>query len=57
MNPESAAMFQNAAYLIISLLVVGTIYTVVAPFFEKDQLKVPDEISIIGARSTQSSTV
>ncbi len=39
MNPESAAMFQNVLYAIISLLVVGTAYTVIAPFFETDKLK------------------
>ncbi len=39
MNPESAAMFQNVLYAFISILVVGTIYTLVAPLLEGDKLK------------------
>ena len=39
MNPESAAMFQNVLYGVISLLVVGTIYTLVSPLLEGDKLK------------------
>ena len=39
MNPESAAMFQNVLYGVITLLVVGTVYTLVAPLLEGDKLK------------------
>ncbi len=39
MDPQSVALFQNAAYLIVTLLVVATIYTIVAPILEGDKLK------------------
>lgn len=39
MDPQSLALFQNAAYLIVSLLVVATIYSIVAPLLEGDKLK------------------
>ncbi len=39
MNPESAAMFENAFMAILALLVVGTIYTIVSPMLEGDKLK------------------
>ena len=38
MNPESAAMFENAFMAILALLVVGTIYTIVSPMLEGDKL-------------------
>lgn len=39
MDPQSVTLFQNAAYLIVSLLVVATIYSIVAPLLEGDKLK------------------
>ncbi len=39
MNPESAAMFQNVLYASVALMVVGTLYTVLAPLLEGDKLK------------------
>jgi len=39
MGPESIAMFQNAAYLVVSLLVVATLYTIFSPMLEGDKLK------------------
>jgi len=39
MGAESLAMFQNAAYLVVTLLVVATLYTIFAPMLEGDKLK------------------
>jgi len=39
MDAESIALFQNAAALIVALLVVATIYTIVSPILEGDKLK------------------
>ena len=39
MNPASAAMFQNALYGVMALLVVMAVYTLLSPFFEGDKLK------------------
>jgi len=39
MNPESVAMFQNAAYLVITGLVIATLYTILSPLLEGDKLK------------------
>lgn len=39
MGAESIAMFQNAAYLVVSLLVVATLYTIFSPMLEGDKLK------------------
>ena len=39
MGAESIAMFQNAAYLVVSLLVVATLYTIFSPLLEGDKLK------------------
>lgn len=39
MNAESISLFQNAAYLAIALLVAGTLYTLLSPLLEGDQLK------------------
>ncbi len=39
MFSDSAAMFQNAAYGLIALLVVGTLYTLFSPLLEGDKLK------------------
>lgn len=39
MNPESIAMFQNAAYLLVTGLVIATLYTIINPLLEGDKLK------------------
>ena len=39
MGAESIAMFQNAAYLVVTLLVVATLYTIFSPMLEGDKLK------------------
>ena len=39
MGAESIAMFQNAAYLVVSFLVVATLYTIFSPLLEGDKLK------------------
>ena len=39
MGAESIAMFQNVAYLVVSLLVVATLYTIFSPLLEGDKLK------------------
>jgi len=39
MDPESAAMFQNAAYLLITGMVIATLYTILNPLLEGDKLK------------------
>ena len=39
MNPESIAMFQNAAYLLVTGLVIVTLYTIINPLLEGDKLK------------------
>ncbi len=39
MSPESLAMFQNAAYLLITGLVIATLYTILNPLLEGDKLK------------------
>ncbi|MGB0905877.1 MAG: type II secretion system F family protein [Maricaulaceae bacterium] len=39
MNAESIALFQTALYAVVALLVVGTVYTVLSPFFEGNDLK------------------
>jgi tight adherence protein C len=39
MGAESIALFQNAAYLVVSLLVVATLYTIFSPMLEGDKLK------------------
>lgn len=39
MSAESIAMFQNAAYLVVALLVVITLYTIFSPLLEGDKLK------------------
>ena len=39
MNPESIAMFQNAAYLIVTGLVIATLYAIINPLLEGDKLK------------------
>lgn len=39
MNPESAAMFQNALYALVALLSVIAVYTIVSPLLEGDKLK------------------
>ena len=39
MSAESIAMFQNAAYLVVTLLVVATLYTIFSPMLEGDKLK------------------
>lgn len=39
MGAESIALFQNAAYLVVTLLVVATLYTIFSPMLEGDKLK------------------
>lgn len=39
MGSDSVAMFQTAAYLAIALLVAGTLYTLLSPLLEGDNLK------------------
>ena len=39
MNPESIVMFQNAAYLLVTGLVIVTLYTIINPLLEGDKLK------------------
>lgn len=39
MNAESAQLFQNALYMLVALSVVGTVYMLVSPLLEGDQLK------------------
>lgn len=39
MGAESIAMFQNAAYLVVTLLVVATLYTIFSPMLQGDKLK------------------
>ncbi len=39
MSAESIAMFQNASYLVVSLLVVATLYTIFSPMLQGDKLK------------------
>lgn len=39
MGAESIAMFQNAAYLVVAILVVATLYTIFSPMLEGDKLK------------------
>ena len=39
MSAESIAMFQNASYLVVALLVVATLYTIFSPLLEGDKLK------------------
>lgn len=39
MGSESITMFQNAAYALIALLLVGTLYTLLSPLLEGDKLK------------------
>lgn len=39
MEAQSITMFQNAAYLAIALLVAGTLYTLLSPLLESDNLK------------------
>ena len=39
MESESITMFQNAAYGLLALLVVGTLYTIISPLLEGDKLK------------------
>jgi len=39
MEAESIAMFQNAAYLLVTGLVIATLYTIINPLFEGDKLK------------------
>ena len=39
MNPESITMFQNAAYLLVTGLVIATLYTIINPLLEGDKLK------------------
>jgi len=39
MNPESIVMFQNAAYLLVTGLVIATLYTIINPLLEGDKLK------------------
>ena len=39
MGAESIAMFQNAAYLVVALLVVATLYTIFSPLLEGNKLK------------------
>ena len=39
MGAESIAMFQNAAYLVVALLVAATLYTILSPLLEGDKLK------------------
>ncbi|MGJ8564931.1 MAG: type II secretion system F family protein [Alphaproteobacteria bacterium] len=39
METGSVTMFQNAAYALIALLVVGTLFTILSPLLEGDKLK------------------
>jgi len=39
MGAESIAMFQNAAALVVTLLVIATLYTIFSPMLEGDKLK------------------
>ena len=39
MGAESIAMFQNAAYLVVALLVAATLYTIFSPLLEGNKLK------------------
>ncbi len=39
MGAESIALFQNAAYIVVTLLVVATLYTILSPILEGDKLK------------------
>jgi len=39
MEAESIAMFQNAAYLVVTGLVIATLYTIINPLLEGDKLK------------------
>lgn len=39
MGGESITMFQNAAYIVVALLVAGTLFTLLSPLLEGDKLK------------------
>lgn len=39
MGAESIAMFQNVAYLVVTLMVVATIYTIISPMLEGNKVK------------------
>ena len=39
MGAESITLFQNAAYLVVTLLVVATLYTILSPVLQGDKLK------------------
>jgi len=39
MEAESIAMFENAAYLVVTGLVIATLYTIINPLLEGDKLK------------------
>jgi len=51
MGAESIAMFQNAAYIVVAILVVMTFYTIFSPMLEGDKLKKRMD-SVSSARDT-----
>jgi len=55
MDAESVALFQNAAYFVVTGLVIATLYTILSPIFQGDKLKKRME-SVSSARDNMRKT-